>query len=276
MQVGIVVIPTAPREGGLNAVIERVVAYGRRVEELGFAGCWIVDAFARGHATLDPLMLLSTLAGVTARIELGTCVMQVPLRHPVELAHRAQTLHLLSGGRFRFGIGSGSTQHDFDAVQADYARRFKTLPESLAVMRRVWAGEPVYGPALSVWPGTEGGPPVFLGAWGSQRWIDLAAKDCQGWVASGIYAGLDDLPARVAAFRKAGGKRAILANVYTDLRAEPPPHPLIDRARLTLLRDKARARDHLRRLEDMGFDDTLLIVPFGAPEMLDDVRALLP
>jgi alkanesulfonate monooxygenase SsuD/methylene tetrahydromethanopterin reductase-like flavin-dependent oxidoreductase (luciferase family) len=83
-------------------MLTRVVEFGQRVERLGFAGCWIVDAFARGQAMLDPLMFLSTLAGVTERIELGTCVMQVPLRHPVELAHRAQTLHVLSAGRFRF------------------------------------------------------------------------------------------------------------------------------------------------------------------------------
>ena len=276
MQIGIVAIPTAPRDGGPNAVVERVVDFGRRIERLGFAACWIVDAFARGQAMLDPLMVLSTLAGVTERIELGTCVMQVPLRHPVELAHRAQSLHLLSGGRFRFGVGSGSTRHDFDAVQADYARRFKTLPESLAVMRRVWAGEPVYGPALSVWPGTEGGPPVFLGAWRSQRSIDLAARHCQGWIASGIYAGMDDLAIGLDMFRKAGGKRAILANIFTDLRPDPPAHPLIDRAKVMLVGDKASARDRLRRLRDIGFDDALLIVPFGAPEMLEDIRALLP
>lgn len=276
MQIGIVVIPSAAPGAGPGALVEGVADFGRRVERLGFAGCWIVDAFARGQAMLDPLMVLSTLAGVTDRIELGTCVMQVPLRHPVELAHRAQTLHLLSNGRFRFGVGSGSTRHDFDAVQADYDRRFKTLPESLAVMRRVWAGEPVYGPALSVWPGTEGGPPVFLGAWGSQRWINLAAEHCQGWIGSGIYAGMDEFPARLDMFRKAGGKRAILANIFTDLRTDPPAHPLIDRARLTLVGDKASARDRLRRLQDLGFDDALLIVPFGVPEMLEDVRALLP
>ena len=156
MQIAIVAIPSAPQGGGRGAMLGRVVEFGQRVERLGFAGCWIVDAFARGQAMLDPLMFLSTMAGVTERIELGTCVMQVPLRHPVELAHRAQTLHVLSGGRFRFGVGSCSTRHDFDAVQADYERRFKTLTESLSVMRRVWAGEAVHGPALSLWPGTEG------------------------------------------------------------------------------------------------------------------------
>ena len=276
MQIAIVAIPSAPHGGGPSAMLGRVVDFGRRVERLGFAGCWIVDAFARGQAMLDPLMFLSTLAGATERIELGTCVMQVPLRHPVELAHRAQTLNVLSGGRFRFGVGSGSTRHDFDAVQADYERRFKTLPESLSVMRRVWAGEAVHGPALSLWPGTEGGPPVFLGAWRSQRWIDLAATHCQGWIASAIYAGIDDLPVGLKMFRKAGGKRALLANIFTDLRPDPPAHPLIERAKVTLVGDKAAARDRLRRLEDIGFDDALLIVPFDAPDMLEDVRELLP
>jgi alkanesulfonate monooxygenase SsuD/methylene tetrahydromethanopterin reductase-like flavin-dependent oxidoreductase (luciferase family) len=77
-------------------------------------------------------------------------------------------------------------------------------------------------------------------------------------------------------FRKAGGKRALLANIFTDLRPDPPAHPLIERAKVTLVGDKAAARDRLRKLEDIGFDDALLIVPFDAPDMLEDVRALLP
>ena len=105
---------------------------------------------------------------------------------------------------------------DFDAVQIDYERRFKLLPDHLAVMRKVWAGEAVYGPALSVWPGTEGGPPVYLGAWRSPRWIDLAARHCDGWIASGIYASPDDLPIGLDMFRKAGGKRAILGAAEHD------------------------------------------------------------
>ena len=273
MRLGIVAIPTAHEAGGL---FERAITFATRAEALGFAGLWTTDAFARGSATLDPLVFLSALCQATEHIELGTCVMQVPLRHPVEQAHRAQTVNLLSRGRFRFGVGSGSTKHDFDAVQVDYERRFALLPEYLAVMRKVWAGEPVYGPAISVWPGTEGGPPVYLGAWRSPRWINLAAKRCDGWIASAIYASLDDLPIGLDMFRKAGGQRTILANIFTDLRPDPPAHPLIARAKTTLVCRKSEARDRLRRIADLGFDDALLVVPFGVPEMLDEVRDLLP
>jgi alkanesulfonate monooxygenase SsuD/methylene tetrahydromethanopterin reductase-like flavin-dependent oxidoreductase (luciferase family) len=194
MRFGIVAIPTAREADGL---FERSIGFAARVEALGFAGLWTTDAFARGSATLDPLLFLSALCQATERIELGTCVTQVPLRHPVEQAHRAQTVNLLSRGRFRFGVGSGSTRHDFDAVQIDYERRFKLLPDHLAVMRKVWAGEPVYGPALSVWPGTEGGPPVYLGAWRSPRWIDLAARPISTIAGSSLSVAKRALPQRI-------------------------------------------------------------------------------
>ena len=272
MRIGIACIPQTVT-GAPRAMIDRVLELGRRVEALEYSGLWIVDAIGRGRPTMDPLMFLTAVCGETRRIELGTCVMQVPLRHPVELAHRAQTLALLSAGRFRFGIGSGSTKHDFDVVQADYAARFRTLPASLDIMRRVWNGEAVFGPAVSVWPGTEGGPPVLLGAWRSQRWIDLAARQCQGWIASGIYSAWEDLATGVRMYRDAGGKRAVLANVFADLRPEAA-RPGYGAAKVTLVGTKAEALERLRRLADIGFDDILLIPPFDALDQLDSLRDL--
>src|SRR6202161_3844665 len=93
-------------------------------------------------------------------------------------------------------------------------------------MRRVWAGQPVYGPALSVWPGTEGGPPVLLGAWRSARWINLSARVLQGWMASGIHTSWEDLAIGLKMFREAGGKRAVLANIFTDSRDPPAALPI--------------------------------------------------
>src|SRR3984885_7035582 len=259
MRIGIVTIPSADETGA--RVVEHVTSIARKVEEYGFHGLWVTDAFARGKPTLDPLILLGALASQTSRIELGTCVVQVPLRHPVEHAHRAETLNVLSGARFRFGVGSGSTKHDFDAVQADYDARFKTLTASLEVMRRVWAGEPVHGPALSVWPGTEGGPPVLLGAWRSERWIDLSAQVLQGWIASGIQTSWDDLTIGLKRFRDAGGKRAVLANIFTDFRDPPATLPITHVPKISLICSPREAKDRLARLEDLGIDDALLVVP---------------
>ena len=273
MRIGIVAIPSAME--GLPPIAARITDLARNIEHLGFHGLWTTDAFARGKATLDPLMLLSAVAPVTSRIELGTCVMQVPLRHPVELAHRATTLHALSGGRFRFGVGSGSTKHDFDAVEVDYERRFKTLTANLETMRKVWAGEPVHGPALTQWPGTLGGPPVMLGAWRSERWINLSAKVLQGWISSGIHTSPEDLEIGVKMFRNVGGARAILANVFMDFRDSPAALPFAHLPKVTLFCSPAEARDRLKRLEDTGLDDVLIVSPPDDPSQLDIVAELM-
>jgi len=275
LRLGIVAIPRRLSETDARPIIDQLVDVAQNVEKLGYHGLWVTDAFARGWATLDPLVLLGALSPVTKTIELGTCVVQIPLRHPVEHAHRVQTLHLLSGGRLRFGVGSGSTKHDFDAVEADYEKRFKTLPAYLDVMQRTWKGEGVYGPAISVWPGTEGGPPVMLGAWRSPRWINLAAHHCQGWIASGIHGSWEDLEIGIKMYREAGGQRAIVANIFTDLRPEGQRGPTHDHAKINLYCTPAEAREKLKRLEDLGFDDALLVCPDGDPAQLEAMRGLL-
>ena len=275
MQLGIVTIHRNLPNGGANAMIDHVVDVARRVEELDFHGIWVTDAFARGWPTLDPLVLLGALCATTKRVELGTCVVQIPIRHPVEHAHRVQTVNLLSGGRLRFGVGTGSTRDDFEAVQAVYDTRFKVLPGMLEVMRRTWNGEPVYGPALSNWPGTEGGPPVLLGAWRSQRWINLAAQQCQGWIASGIHGTWEDAELGVRMYREAGGKRAVLANVFTDLRPEPRIPAAGRPLGISLICPPAEARDRLRRIEQLGFDDVLLVCPADDPAQLETIRRLM-
>ncbi len=281
MRLGIVSIPRGlpagepPARTDGRRMVDQVTALARNVENLGFHGLWVTDAFARGSATLDPLILLAALAGETQRIELGTCVVQVPLRHPVEHAHRVQTLNLLTHGRLRFGVGTGSTRNDFDAVQADYDARFKTLPVSLDIMRRTWNGESVFGPALTVWPGTEGGPPVLLGAWRSERWINLAAKACQGWIASGIHGSWEDLEIGIRMYRAAGGTRVVLANIFTDLRSDPGALPIRHVPKISLICSVNEAKERLKRIEQLGVDDALLVCPSGDPGQLEAMRALI-
>ena len=191
--------------------------YARRAEASGFPGIWVGDSLGRGRPTLDPLVELAAIAAVTGRVELGIAVLQVSLRHPIELAHRVQSVQALSGNRLRLGVGSGSTRADFELLGADYDRRFRTLMSSLDIMRRAWRGEPVNGGALSPWPGCEGGPPILVGAWRSPRWITYAAKQCQGWIASGLYSSWEDLETGMRLYREAGGTNAVLANVVVDL-----------------------------------------------------------
>jgi alkanesulfonate monooxygenase SsuD/methylene tetrahydromethanopterin reductase-like flavin-dependent oxidoreductase (luciferase family) len=260
----------APRQA-----LERIATFARRVETSGFPGIWVTDSLGRGRPTLDPLVALATLAAVTKRVELGTAVLQVPLRHPVDLAHRVQSVQVLSGGRLRLGVGSGSTKADFDLLGADYGQRFRNLMSSLDIMRRAWRGEPVGGGTLTPWPGSVGGPPVLLGAWRSRRWITYAAKQCQGWIASGLYSSWEDLENGMRLYREAGGTNAVLANVLIDLYNRPEPGSLAERANVSLVSPPDDARGRLKRIEQIGFDEVLVVSLGNALDEIERMRDYL-
>jgi len=250
--------------------LDRFANFARDIEAKGFNGLWVTDSFGRGRPTLDPVVLMSVIAAVTKRIEIGTCVLQVPVRHPVELAHRIQSLHALTGDRLMLGLGSGSTQADFDIVGEDYTQRFKTLMASLAIMRQAWRGEKLAGGALTPWPGTEGGPALMLGAWRNKRWIVYAAERCAGWIASGLYSQPEELVNGVQFYRDAGGKRAVLSNVIVELQGDVANMPLAGRATMQIT-NADEALDRLKRIRTVGFDDVLCMV---RPEGLDDLARL--
>jgi alkanesulfonate monooxygenase SsuD/methylene tetrahydromethanopterin reductase-like flavin-dependent oxidoreductase (luciferase family) len=230
----------------------------RGIEEAGFESAWTFDSVGRGTLRPDPLMALAVAATVTRTIELGTGVLQVPLRNPVELAQRVLTTHLVSGGRLRFGVGAGSTAADFAALGVDFAARFRRLSDSLVIMRRLWAGETVNGASLApVWPAVLGGPPVLIGSWAGSKWIERAAREFDGWIGSGARSSWGALREGIARFRDHGGKRAVATNVRVDLdaptaSADGPDDPCDLRC------PPAVARDRLHRLREWGFDDIVL------------------
>jgi alkanesulfonate monooxygenase SsuD/methylene tetrahydromethanopterin reductase-like flavin-dependent oxidoreductase (luciferase family) len=265
----------SPDSGPNDRLLQRTAEYARRIEAAGFPGIWVGDSMGRGRPTLDPLVELAVLAAATERVELGIGVLQLSLRHPVELAHRVQSVQALSGNRLRLGVGSGSTRADFELLGLDYDHRFRAMRIALETMHRVWRGEPVNGGTLSVWPGCEGGPPILMGAWRSPRWITYAAKECQGWTPSGRYSSWDDLEAGMRIYREAGGTNAVLANVGVDLANRPQSAELAAATDVALVCPPEEARRRLKRMEQIGFDEVLLVSHYGEFEDLERARDLL-
>jgi alkanesulfonate monooxygenase SsuD/methylene tetrahydromethanopterin reductase-like flavin-dependent oxidoreductase (luciferase family) len=265
-------VPTA-RPDGSSLTGDTLVDSARRIEQTGFDSAWFFDAIGRGFILPDPLIGASVAAAVTKRIEIGTGVLQVPLRHPVELAHRILTVHLISQGRLLLGVGAGSTKGDFDALGLDFARRMQMLEDGLAVMRRLWRGEKVGAADLTPWPAAQGGPAVLIGSWKGERWIPRAAKEFDGWIASGAKTSLNTLVDGIARYRAAGGQRAIVTNIAVDLTA--PTGPRDDDAPFHLCCAPAAATERLQRLRDLGFDDAVLVVKAPTEANLAAARALL-
>jgi len=247
----------------------------RGIEAAGFESAWTFDSLGRGTLRADPLMALAIAATVTRIFELGTGVLQVPLRNPIELAQRALTVQQVSGGRFRFGVGAGSTAADFAALGFDFESRFRRLGESLSTMRRLWVGETVEGASLApVWPEVLGGPPILIGSWAGSRWIERAAREFDGWVGSGARSSWRALREGIARFRGFGGKRAVVTNVRValDSPAASPDGP-DDPFDLRCPRDVARERLH--RLREWGFDDIVLVPGRHEAEHYHELRELI-
>jgi len=265
-----------PAGGRHSAPTPTSLANGARaIEAAGFESAWAFDSIGRGFLLADPLTALAVAATVTTRIELGTGILQVPLRNPVELAQRVLTTHLVSGKRLLLGVGAGSTAADFAALGLDFTARFRRLNESLGVMRRLWAGQSVDGCSLGpVWPAALGGPPILIGSWAASRWIERAAKEFDGWVGSGARSSWRALREGMPRFRDFGGKRAIVTNVVVDLDSPTPsPDGPDDPCDLKCPRNVARERLH--RLRDLGFDDVVLVPRRHDAEHLQELRALV-
>jgi alkanesulfonate monooxygenase SsuD/methylene tetrahydromethanopterin reductase-like flavin-dependent oxidoreductase (luciferase family) len=253
---------------------DNIAATARLVERLGFDSFWAFDAISRGFILPDPLIAVSVAASVTERLTVGTCVLQVPLRRPVELAHRVLTAHLVCGGRLLLGVGAGSTKSDFDAIGVDFTTRMQALEEGLAVMRRLWRGEQVGAANLTPWPSTVGGPPVLIGSWNGKQWIPRAAREFDGWIASAAKTSYATLADGIRRYRDAGGKRAIVTNIAADL--AQPDAAMPDEAPFHLRCDARTAAARLQRLADLGFDDAVLVPTSHTEASLAGLRALLP
>src|SRR5207237_8841965 len=97
---------------------DALLRFARRIDELGFHSGWVSDHIAWPsmiHSSypysddgafpapnvipwLDPIGTLTFAAAVTERLRLGTTVLILPYRPPVQTAKQLATLDVLSGG----------------------------------------------------------------------------------------------------------------------------------------------------------------------------------
>jgi len=134
--------------GPRTASLETMGAYLRCAEDLKFECAVTIDHLlltppAYACTWLEPVAMLSALAGVTRTIRLGTMVLVLPLRNPVHFAKEWATLDLLSGGRSILGIGVGWHAEEFALMGVPYKERGPRMNEAIEVLKALWAGDHV-------------------------------------------------------------------------------------------------------------------------------------
>lgn len=205
--------PDGDSPGTIHA---KLLAHAERADALGIDVLWVAE---RSDAALPAaLPVCAALAVRTRRARIGTCVLPLPLHHPLRLAEDAATLDALAGGRLELGLGLGADADAFAGFDVPWGERGTRFEEGIELLQRAWAHAPIEfvgrhwrAQGIEVWPkpASAPGPPLWIGARSGVA-IERAARRCDGLLATSLDGALAFLAARVAAGREPGAARVAL------------------------------------------------------------------
>lgn len=109
-------------------------------ERLGFDSVWVSEHILF-HVPIDEgLSVVAAYAARTERVQVGTAVLLLALRHPTIVAKTVTTIDRLSNGRVILGVGvGGEYPKEFEACGVPVNERGRRVDESIEVMRRLWS-----------------------------------------------------------------------------------------------------------------------------------------
>ena len=90
----------------------------------------------------EPFVLFGFLAAAAPGLELVTGVIILPQRQTALVAKQAAEVDVLTGGRFRLGVGVGWNEVEYEALNEDFRTRGRRSEEQIALLRALWT-EPV-------------------------------------------------------------------------------------------------------------------------------------
>lgn len=202
--------------------------------------------FLEDKPFIEPFALIPYLAAVTDRIHFTTCVVKLPLRHPVLVAKQLSSVAVLAEGRLRFGVGLSPWPDDFEVVDVPWKRRGKRLDEMIDVIRGLlqgdyfgYEGEIFQVPRIQLCPVPREPVPILIGGH-SEPALRRAARIGDGWIHAGSDAAeLERMLARLQTLRREEGTdgRPFEIHVFS-----------LD----------AYSVDGVKRLEDLGVTDVLV------------------
>ena len=134
---------------GPGATPDLILRWTRFAEAVGFHLLMTADHIAMTPEVqeqypapyYEAFTVLSWLAGVTERIELGTTVIVLPHRDPIYTAQLAANVDQFSGGRLILGVGVGWAESEFDALGLPFRRRGAMSDDYLSAMQALWTSE---------------------------------------------------------------------------------------------------------------------------------------
>jgi alkanesulfonate monooxygenase SsuD/methylene tetrahydromethanopterin reductase-like flavin-dependent oxidoreductase (luciferase family) len=244
MKVGLSLPQTADRgsEGGSWAQIGRLA---RMADEGGADSLWVADhLFYRDEKVEigihESFTLLTAVAAVTTRVQMGPLVAATSFRSPGMLAKIATTLDSVADGRLILGLGCGWHEAEYQSFGYPFDHRVGRFEEILSAVRSLLRGERVT--VAGRWidlndavllPRPERAIPLLIAANGP-RMLEITARFADAWQAAWFGLPDDDfrqgraaLLAACDAVGRTGGIE-IFAGVDATNETDDDPHTQID------------------------------------------------
>ena len=262
--------------------VERFVPWSEYVEiataaeDAGLDSLWVGDHLLyelEDGTTRGPWecwTLLSALAAVTERVQLGPLVASTGFHEPAMLAKLATTVDAVSGGRLILGLGAGWNEREYRAYGLAFDRRVSRFEEAFTVIRTLlrsgridFEGSYYRLEDMVLDPPPRPDLPILIGSSG-RRMLSITAPYVDAW--NIWFADYGNEPARLgpwldrlrAAERDAGrrpGEIERTVAVLVQLGAEPTR-----RNSLNPIGGLAALHDTLDQLADLGVGHVQLVL----------------
>jgi F420-dependent oxidoreductase-like protein len=187
--------PNFSFDGEGTEIVESLRRLVTQAESSGFDSFWVMDHFHQienvgepKEPMLESWTTLSTIAGFTSRIKLGTMVTGIVYRYPSVLAKIGATLDVLSRGRLFMGIGAAWNEEEAAAYGIPFpstSERFQRLEEAVQIIRKMWTEQPasfagkfyyVRDAHCNPQPIQKPSPPILIGGSGERKTLKIVAQ----------------------------------------------------------------------------------------------------
>jgi alkanesulfonate monooxygenase SsuD/methylene tetrahydromethanopterin reductase-like flavin-dependent oxidoreductase (luciferase family) len=153
MKIGMFMQPQHHAGWDYHEMYDQDVAACLHADAVGFDEVWVGEHYAqRTEPITNALQFLSSLIPITRNLKLGTGVINLTNRNPIQVAGDAAMLDHMSKGRLMLGIGPGGVTTDLELFKALTGKnRQQMMVESHDTIVKIWESDPPYEIKTEYW-----------------------------------------------------------------------------------------------------------------------------